>query len=138
MGQNSVWRDMLAAALLISIWALPVRAQDTLPSEDQCGRIPTAETPVLGWCIAIQKHKGNCLACHRIGIENRPEGFIRGGNLGPELTSIRERFPDKAKLRAQIWDPSMGNPQSVMPPYGRHRILSEAEIDLLVEFLLTI
>ena len=51
---------------------------------------------------------------------------------------MKQRFPDKAKLRAQVWDATAINPRTVMPPYGRHKILSEEEIDKVVEFLLTL
>jgi sulfur-oxidizing protein SoxX len=60
------------------------------------------------------------------------------GNIAPPLVSIAKRFPDKSKLRAQVWDASKLNKNSVMPPYGKHGILSEDEIDKVVEFLLTL
>jgi sulfur-oxidizing protein SoxX len=51
---------------------------------------------------------------------------------------MQTRFPDKAKLRAQIWDSTKANPNSMMPPFGRHKILSEDEIDKVVEFIYTL
>ncbi len=39
---------------------------------------------------------------------------------------------------AQVWDAGVANPRTVMPPFGRHGILSEDEIDKVVEFLLTL
>jgi sulfur-oxidizing protein SoxX len=48
---------------------------------------------------------------------------------------MRERFPDRVFLRSQIWDPSMRNPQTVMPPFGKHKVLTEAEIDLIIDYL---
>jgi sulfur-oxidizing protein SoxX len=48
---------------------------------------------------------------------------------------MQARFPDKARLRAQIWDPTISNPNSIMPPFGLHGILSEDEIDKVVEFV---
>jgi sulfur-oxidizing protein SoxX len=41
----------------------------------------------------------------------------------------------KAALRETIADPTRANPDTVMPPFGRHHILDAAEIDRLVEFL---
>ncbi|MFA7095132.1 MAG: sulfur oxidation c-type cytochrome SoxX [Gammaproteobacteria bacterium] len=79
--------------------------------------------------IAFNNRKGNCLACHMIEGSNSP------GNIGPVLMAMQARFPDKAKLRAQIWDATAANPTSTMPPFGRHGILSEEEIDLVVEYL---
>ena len=79
--------------------------------------------------IAFDRKKGNCLACHQIDGGDLP------GNIGPALAHIKARFPDKAKLRSQIWDSTRNNPNSMMPPFGRHEILTEAEIDKVVEFI---
>jgi len=82
--------------------------------------------------IAFDRKKGNCLACHQI------EGGDLPGNIGPPLVAMKARFPDKAKLRAQIWDSTKNNPNSMMPPFGRHQILTEDEIDKVVEFIYTL
>ncbi len=79
--------------------------------------------------LAFDRKKGNCLACHMIAGGDLP------GNIGPPLVAMQMRYPDKAKLRAQIWDATVANPQSSMPPFGRHAILSEKEIDLVTEFI---
>lgn len=79
--------------------------------------------------IAFDRKKGNCLACHMI------EGGTLPGNIGPPLVAMKARYPDKAKLRAQIWDSTKANPNSIMPPFGRHKILTESEIDKVVEFI---
>ena len=79
--------------------------------------------------IAFDRKKGNCLACHHI------EGGAMPGNIGPALVAMKARFPDKAVMRAQIWDATVKNVNSMMPPFGRHEILSEAEIDKVVEFI---
>ncbi len=90
-----------------------------------------AEDSVIaeGKKIAFDRAKGNCLACHMI------EGGELPGNIGPPLVGMKQRFPDKAKLRAQIWDSTRNNPNSIMPPFGRHEILTESEIDKVVEFV---
>jgi sulfur-oxidizing protein SoxA len=41
----------------------------------------------------------------------------------------------KAGIRAVIVDPLRANPETVMPPFGRHRVLDSAEIDRLVDYL---
>lgn len=89
-----------------------------------------AETP--GRAIAHDQEKGNCLACHRMPADRGAETLA---TLGPALENIRSRYPDRAALRAQIWDASAKNPDTIMPPYGRHRILTEAEIDLVVDYI---
>jgi sulfur-oxidizing protein SoxX len=57
------------------------------------------------------------------------------GNIGPPLVAIKARFPDKAELREQIWDATVKNPNTIMPPFGKHRILTEKEIDLVTAFI---
>jgi len=79
--------------------------------------------------LAFDPTKGNCLACHLI------EGGESPGDLGPPLVAIEARFPDKYKLRSQLWDPMEHNPASRMPPFGRHRILTEDELDMVVEYI---
>ena len=79
--------------------------------------------------LAFDRKKGNCLACHQI------EGGDLAGNIGPALVAMKARFPEKAALRAQIWDATAKNPNTMMPPFGRHEILTEAEIDKVVEFI---
>lgn len=82
--------------------------------------------------IAFDRKKGNCLSCHQIAGGELP------GDIGPPLVAMQARFPDKAKLRAQIWDSTTVNPNSMMPPFGRHKIISEDEIDKVVEFIYTL
>lgn len=79
--------------------------------------------------LVMSRGKGNCLACHAIDDGKLP------GNLGPPLFSMRMRFPDEQVLREQIWDATRRNPNSRMPPFGKHGILTEEEINLIVEYL---
>jgi sulfur-oxidizing protein SoxX len=79
--------------------------------------------------LAFHRQKGNCLACHKIA------GGDLAGNIGPELVNMKARYPDKAKLRAQIWDATTVNPNTIMPPFGKHKMLSEKEIDLVTDFI---
>lgn len=85
-----------------------------------------------GRTLAFDRGKGNCLACHEIAGGTLP------GNIGPPLVAMKLRFPDKPALRAQVSDAGARNPDSIMPPFGRHRILTDDEIDLIVEFLYTL
>jgi len=79
--------------------------------------------------IAFNRKKGNCLSCHAI------DGGQAAGNLGPPLIVMKARFPEKKALRAQIWDATTRNPATAMPPFGKHNILTEKEIDLVTEFI---
>ena len=85
-----------------------------------------------GKAVAFDRKKGNCLACHMTGDGTLP------GNIGPPLIGMKARFPDKAKLRAQIWDSTVANPNTIMIPFGRNKVLSEEEIDQIVEYVYTL
>jgi sulfur-oxidizing protein SoxX len=82
--------------------------------------------------VAFDRTKGNCLACHAMDDGTLP------GNIAPPLVSMKLRYPDKARLRAQIWDATVANPNSIMPPFGRHQIVTEEEIDQIVEYVYTL
>ena len=79
--------------------------------------------------LAFDRKLGNCLTCHMIA------GGQAAGNLGPPLIAMKARFPDKKVLRAQIWDSNISNPASPMPPFGRHNIMTEKQIDLVTDFI---
>jgi len=82
-----------------------------------------------GKAIAFNRKKGNCLTCHNIAGGNLM------GNIAPPLVAMKARYPDKAKLRAQIWNATAKNPNTTMPPFGKYKIISEKEIDLVTEFI---
>jgi sulfur-oxidizing protein SoxX len=80
----------------------------------------------------LDRDKGHCIACHQV-----PDGAgpSTRADLGPRLEGKRMRELGRPKLRAVIEDPTRDNPDTVMPPFGRHRILAAAEIDRIVEYL---
>jgi sulfur-oxidizing protein SoxX len=82
--------------------------------------------------LFVKPEKGYCIACHQL-----PESIGPGArnDLGPKLEGERMRALGKAGIREVIEDPTKLNPDSVMPPYGRHRILDASEIDRIAEFL---
>ncbi|MEW5966338.1 MAG: sulfur oxidation c-type cytochrome SoxX [Pseudomonadota bacterium] len=82
--------------------------------------------------IAFNRAKGNCLACH--AMPTVPDAQSPG-LYGPPLIAMSARYPSKAALRAQIWDATVKNPASSMLPYGKHQILTEAEIDKVTDFV---
>ena len=85
-----------------------------------------------GKAIAFDRKKGNCLACHAMDDGELP------GNIAPPLVSMKLRYPDRAVLRDQISDATKRNPNSIMPPFGRHQLLSEEEIDLVTDYVHTL
>ena len=107
------------AALLCTLMSFPAAAADSSVIEQ-------------GKAVATDRVKGNCLACHAMDDGTLP------GNIGPPLIAMKARFPDKAKLRAQIWDATVANPNSIMIPFGRNKVLTEEEIDQIVEYVYTL
>ena len=120
------FKSVLAAGLMLGMagTAAPLWAEDAKAKEAK----PT--TPIeQGKEIAFDRKRGNCLACHKIADGPSP------GTIGPPLVAMQQRYPDKAKLRAQIYDPTVANPNTVMPPFGKHGVLTAAELDKVVEFI---
>ncbi len=85
-----------------------------------------------GRALAFDRGKGNCLSCHDIKGGDLP------GTIGPPLANIKSRFPSRDELVAIVSDETRRNPQTVMPPFGRNLILTDKEIDAIVDFLLTL
>ena len=82
--------------------------------------------------LAFDRGKGNCLTCHVIKGGNLP------GTLGPELIDIKAKYPNRDELVAIVFDETKRNPLTVMPPFGRNRLLTEKEINAVVDFLQTL
>jgi len=104
---------------LLAMWAAALG----MPAAAQAPAVPPA---------FVQSDKGHCIACHQV-----PDGAgpATRADLGPRLDGARMRTLGKARLRELIDDPTRANPNTVMPPFGRHRILERTEIDRLVEYL---
>ena len=85
--------------------------------------------------LAQDVAKGNCLACHAMPSDAKA---VTSANIGPPLVAIRARFPERERLRRQVWDAGLTNPDTVMPPFGKHQILTTEEIDLIIDYLYTL
>lgn len=85
-----------------------------------------------GKVVSFDREKGNCLACH--GFPGLPDAE-QTGNSGPPMIAMQARYPDRKLLRDKIWDATAFHPRSFMPPFGKHGVLSEEEIDQVVDFL---
>ena len=85
-----------------------------------------------GQRLAFDRAKGNCLSCHNIKGGDLP------GTIGPPLKDIKSKYPDRNDLVAIVTDETKRNPLTVMPPFGRNRILTEQEINAVVDFLQTL
>ena len=137
-------RALLAAAAAVSLVAASgvtsVVQAGEWPMEKECkaGAAKDGDNILKGWCVAVNRRGGNCLACHQAMVNPWPEGFPPGGNIAPPLVAMAARYPNREDLRAQIWDPTEKNPLTSMPPFGKHKLISEEDIDLLVDWLLSI
>lgn len=109
---------LLSVTALFGMFSLPMMA-----TADDASMIEAGKQ------VSFSTTKGNCLACHMIVGGDMP------GNIGPPLIAMKARFPDLAKLRAQIADARIINPNTIMPPFGTHGILTEAEIDQVAAYI---
>ena len=91
-----------------------------------------AQSASEGQKLAFDRSKGNCLTCHEIKGGDLP------GSIGPALKDIKSKYPDRKDLVAILTDETKRNPLTVMPPFGRNRILTEHEINAIVDFLQTL
>jgi len=116
---KTVLMPALAWALLIAavMSASPARAQSA---------------PAEGQKLAFDRGKGNCLTCHEIKGGDLP------GTIGPALKDIKSKYPDRKDLVEILYDETKRNPQTAMPPFGRNRILTDQEINAIVDFLETL
>ena len=119
----------------------PVFAQ-TLPNQQQCRTLwqqsAQIKPEIEGWCLVLDDSKGHCLSCHAVSDGSTLINAASAGNLGPVLFELSKSYRDRSDLRSVIVEASGKFPDTVMPPYGKHQILSPAEIDLVVKFLLRI
>ena len=85
---NGLAGSALAAALVAALAAGTGAAPDAV----------AASAIEEGRKVAFDRRLGNCMSCHVMA------GATLEGNTGPPLIAMKARFPDKAKLRARIWD----------------------------------
>jgi L-cysteine S-thiosulfotransferase len=90
---------------------------------------PVESSQLRGKKVAFTFELGNCLACHVIADGDS------GGNIGPELAALPSHFKDKAQLQQFIWDARQFNPNTSMPPFGKNKILTNDDINQLVDYL---
>lgn len=82
--------------------------------------------------VFMAKKIGNCLACHDVNGQEVPQA----GALGPKLTGLKH-WP-KETLYNKVYDATVDNPISAMPPFGPNKVLTDKQIHQVVAYLLTI
>ena len=114
--------------VLLQAIVLALSIGSTASATPACAQSAAAE----GQKLAFDRGKGNCLTCHEIKGGDLP------GTIGPALKDIKSKYPDRNDLVAILYDETKRNPQTVMPPFGRNRILTDQEINAIVDFLQTL
>jgi sulfur-oxidizing protein SoxX len=122
---------VLTFAVTFSL-ALSLGAAMSIPTAGAQSSIAEDPSIAEGQRLAFDRSKGNCLSCHDIKGGDLP------GTIGPALKDIKSRYPDRNELIAILSDETRRNPQTAMPPFGRNRILTEQEINAIVDFLQTL
>jgi L-cysteine S-thiosulfotransferase len=117
---------------MVSTKRVLIAASALLIAAAAASGVVRAQSAAEGQRLAFDRGKGNCLTCHAIKGGDLP------GTIGPELKDIKSKYPDRDDLVAILFDETRRNPQTVMPPFGRNRILTGQEIDAIVDFLQTL
>ncbi len=105
-----------------------------------------AGDPVKGRKLAINRKKGNCLACHVMPIPEQADH----GEVGPPLNDVGGRL-SPGEMRLRIVDSKTLNPDTIMPAFyrttGFHRvqkkwkgktIISAQDVEDIVAYLVTL
>ena len=105
-----------------------------------------AGDPVKGREVAINRKKGNCLACHAMPVPEQPYH----GEVGPDLNGVADHLSE-GEIRLRIVNPKYSNPNTIMPAFyrteGLHMVakkfqgkpmLTAAEVEDVVAYLMTL
>ena len=109
-----------------------IAASTLVPAPGLAAAEAAKGSPAAGQKIANDRKTGNCVACHEMPDAESP------GKIGPPLIQMQARYPDREKLRAQIWDATEANPESSMPPFGKHGILTEEQFNDVLAYIWSI
>ena len=131
--------------------AFGAQAGETIKYKIVGGAIPQSLTgkagdPVNGRKVAINRKKGNCLACHVMPVPEQADH----GEVGPPLNDVGSRF-SAGEIRLRIVNPKVVNPDTIMPAFyrihGLHRvqkkwkdktIISAQDVEDIVAYLVTL
>ncbi len=96
--------------------------------------------------LAINRKKGNCLACHVMPVPEQPYH----GNVGPSLMGVASRLSE-GEVRLRIVNPKMFNPETIMPAFYRKdgfvrvlkkfqgkTMLSASDVEDLIAYTMTL
>ena len=102
--------------------------------------------PAKGRAAAVDRKRGNCLACHTMPVPEQPFH----GLIAPPLGSVGARY-DAGQFRLRLVDPKVLNPNTPMPSFYKVKgifrpsknfagkpILTAQEVEDVVAYLLTL
>lgn len=96
---------------------------------------PISGDPKNGEKLAFDRTRGgSCVACHIMG-KTTP---ALPGNIGPDLSTVGTWGRTDEWLFNYVYDPRSVNPNTVMPPWGAHKLFSVEEIHDIVAFMKTL
>ena len=140
-----------AAAALCAVAGFSAQAETFIRYEVVGGAIARSLTgkagdPVKGRKTAINRKKGNCLACHVMPVPEQADH----GAVGPPLNDVGSRL-GAGEIRLRIVNPKIVNPDTIMPAFyrihGLHRvqkkwqgktIISAQDVEDLVAYMMTL
>lgn len=129
--------------LVWMLLVLPVHANESGVAQPLSSVPAEAER---GRAVLLDRNAGHCLLCHQLSAVAESSQ----GNLGPSLDGVADRL-SAAELRLRLIDSTRINPDSAMPAYHRtaglqqvapefadQPVLSAAQIEDLIAYLLTL
>ena len=126
-------RKLLAAVLGASVALAALVAAQAQPAPAAAAPTGKPASIEMNPAVLVENNNlGNCFACH--AVVNHPD--IVAGNIAPPFVAMKARFPDRAKLRAIISDEQANNPDTIMPPFGRNKVLTAEQIDAIADYIL--
>lgn len=110
-------------------YSLPCAKIATRKAENKALAGPLNGDQARGKTAAIERNKGNCIACHKLRDGDQP------GTRGPDLSRYGALGRSDADTYAMIYDMRTRYPDTVMPPMGTNQVLTDQEIRDVVAYL---
>ncbi len=88
-----------------------------------------------GRALFLDPAKGRCAHCHQVPGDAAIKSL---STIGPPLVHMKDKFPTPEALDPVIGDVERRKPGSFMPPYRKHRLLTDAEIAAIARYVWTL